>query len=143
QAGAKLEPFRKPMVVLLGRLRGRPGHLAHGPPGAAATSGSHGKAQGAKGVRGVGPAERTGKSRVAYWPGGSRPAVSADCRLPRNPREINAIGVMCLSERQNQSYDRFVNVANFVQVEVADYSSKSCIANNLVITKTRDCLARC
>src|SRR5438034_1990192 len=101
------------------------------------------KSQAASGVRGVGPAERTGKSRVSYWPGGSRPAVSADCRLPRNPREINAIGAMSLSERQNQSYDRFVNVANFVQVEVADYSSKSCIANNLVITKTRDCFARC
>src|SRR5438552_19114459 len=27
------------------------------------------------GVRGVGPAERTGKSFVSYWPGGSRSAL--------------------------------------------------------------------
>jgi hypothetical protein len=39
-------------------------------------------------VRGVGPAERTGKSRVSYWPGGSRSAVAADCLRPRKPLEI-------------------------------------------------------
>ncbi len=29
------------------------------------------------GVRGVGPADSTGKSRVSYWPGGSRPGGAA------------------------------------------------------------------
>jgi hypothetical protein len=29
------------------------------------------------GVCGVGPADRTGKSCVTYWPGGTRPAGSA------------------------------------------------------------------
>src|SRR5467141_2324610 len=62
------------------------------------------KSQALSGVRGVGPAERTGKSRVSYWPGGSRPAVSADCRLPRKPREISDIVVTNLSDCQNLSY---------------------------------------
>src|SRR4029079_17725596 len=39
------------------------------------------------GLRGVGPAERTGKSRVSYWPGGRREALSLDGRRPRKPRE--------------------------------------------------------
>ena len=91
-------------------------------------------------MRGVGPAERTGKSRVSYCPGGSRPAVSADCRLPRNPREISDI-VMNLSDRQRQSYDGFVDVANFIQVQVADHFSEDFIANSLVVTKTRNCFA--
>src|SRR5688572_33510933 len=38
-------------------------------------------------TRGVGPAESTGKSRVSYWPGGSRSAVAPDRGRPRNPRE--------------------------------------------------------
>src|SRR5262249_52028410 len=45
------------------------------------------KSHTARAVRGVGPADSTGKSRVSYWPGGSRPAVGAGCRRPRNPRE--------------------------------------------------------
>src|ERR671910_528196 len=38
-------------------------------------------------TRGVAPAESTGKSRVSYWPGGSRSAAAADRGRPRNPRE--------------------------------------------------------
>src|SRR5258706_10327144 len=38
-------------------------------------------------VCGVGPAERTGKSRVTYWPGGTRPVFAYSLRRPRNPRE--------------------------------------------------------
>src|ERR1700677_4400245 len=39
-------------------------------------------------VCGVGPADRTGKSLVTYWPGGTRPAFSAGSwRLRWNPRE--------------------------------------------------------
>src|SRR3954447_21454459 len=40
------------------------------------------------GSRGVGPAERTGKSDVTYWPGGTRPASPSLARRPRNPCEI-------------------------------------------------------
>src|ERR1700680_3468390 len=49
------------------------------------------KLQAVREMRGVGPAERTGKSRVSYWPGGSRLAVSADCRRPRKPRETGGM----------------------------------------------------
>src|SRR6266550_5029973 len=49
------------------------------------------RSQTESGVRGVGPAERTGKSRVSYWPGGSLPAAPSGCRRPRNPREIGVI----------------------------------------------------
>src|SRR5258707_1201329 len=37
-------------------------------------------------VCGVGPAERTGKSRVTYWPGGTRAGSTSVGRRPRNPR---------------------------------------------------------
>jgi len=40
---------------------------------------------------GVGPAERTGKSCVTYWPGGTRPLSASSLRRPRNPREIGGI----------------------------------------------------
>src|ERR671919_1554391 len=40
------------------------------------------------GVCGVGPAERTGKSLVTYWPGGTRPA-GVSSRRPRKPREMS------------------------------------------------------
>src|SRR4029079_593325 len=38
-------------------------------------------------VCGVGPAERTGKSAVTYWPGGRRAGSTSAGRRPRNPRE--------------------------------------------------------
>src|SRR5580658_10798829 len=41
-------------------------------------------------VRGVGPADSTGKSRVTYWPGGTRPGASSR-RRPRKPREMGLI----------------------------------------------------
>jgi hypothetical protein len=99
------------------------------------------KSQALSGVRGVGPAERTGKSRVSYWPGGSRPAVSADCRLPRNPREINDIVVMGLNDCQSQSYDGLVDIANLIQIEVAENSSEGRIADDLLVAKTRQRVA--
>src|SRR5216683_167849 len=42
-------------------------------------------------VRGVGPADKTGKSLVRYCPGGTRPA-SAPCLLPRKPRVVAMSG---------------------------------------------------
>src|SRR5262245_23268065 len=39
-----------------------------------------------RGTRGVGPADRTGKSDVRYWPGGS--FASDALRRPEKPREM-------------------------------------------------------
>src|SRR5438552_11947876 len=41
--------------------------------------------------RGVGPAERTGKSLTRYWPGGSRELDAVSRRRPLKPREMNPI----------------------------------------------------
>src|SRR3712207_1274877 len=46
------------------------------------------KSHSSKGVRGVGPAERTGKPVSRYWPGGSL-SSSWLLRRPKNPREKN------------------------------------------------------
>src|SRR5215217_9140118 len=43
------------------------------------------KSHSSSGVRGVGPAERTGKPSTRYWPGGKRSSVCL--RRPRKPRE--------------------------------------------------------
>src|SRR6185437_3636020 len=46
------------------------------------------KLQRSRAVCGVGPADRTGKSSVTYWPGGTLPAFAAGSwRLRWNPRE--------------------------------------------------------
>src|SRR3712207_4965987 len=45
------------------------------------------KSHRSSGVCGVGPADRTGKSRVTNWPGGTRSAEAAS-RRPRKPREM-------------------------------------------------------
>jgi hypothetical protein len=47
--------------------------------------------QAASEVRGVGPADSTGKSRSRYWPGGRRPCVACSERRPRKPREMMVI----------------------------------------------------
>src|SRR5260370_34854359 len=39
-------------------------------------------------TRGVGPADRTGKSFTTYCPGGTRELLAVSLRLPRNPREV-------------------------------------------------------
>src|ERR1700722_3340447 len=55
-----------------------------------------------RGVCGVGPADRTGKSLVTYWPGGTRPAFSAESwRLRWNPRETGLMESILL-HRQNR-----------------------------------------
>src|ERR671920_2312804 len=48
-----------------------------------------------KGVRGVGPAERTGKPSSRYWPGGS--LSSCLLRRPKKPREKNPSPIFCTS----------------------------------------------
>src|SRR2546423_237545 len=45
-------------------------------------------------VCGVGPAERTGKSAVTYWPGGTRAGSTSAARRPRNPRETTDFGLL-------------------------------------------------
>src|SRR3712207_4169684 len=45
------------------------------------------KSHSESGVRGVGPAESTGKPDVSYWPGGRRSSPSVRLRRPRKPRE--------------------------------------------------------
>src|SRR6266480_1311681 len=42
-------------------------------------------------TRGVGPAERTGKSVTTYWPGGTRELEAVSRRFPLKPRETNPI----------------------------------------------------
>src|SRR5438132_1590641 len=44
--------------------------------------------QSVSGVRGVGPAERTGKSLTRYWPGGRRPACPWSLGRPWKAREM-------------------------------------------------------
>src|SRR5262245_60453628 len=56
-------------------------------------------------VRGVGPADRTGKSVVRYWPGGIRSETlpgPAGARRPTNPRVTNCsvMGILPVAERQ-------------------------------------------
>src|SRR2546423_4298267 len=43
-------------------------------------------------MRGVGPADRTGKSLTTCWPGGTREELTSVRRLPLNPRDMNGMG---------------------------------------------------
>src|SRR5258706_3727098 len=62
-----------------------------------------------RGVYGVGPAERTGKSSVRYWPGGMRSFLSPPRRLPVKPRETNRSSDMAPpSTLKLADLDRFV-----------------------------------
>src|SRR5215211_443138 len=47
------------------------------------------KSHSSTGVRGVGPAESTGKPSSRYCPGGRETSLSVCLRRPRNPREKN------------------------------------------------------
>src|SRR5438552_6973745 len=44
----------------------------------------------ARSTRGVGPADRTGKSLTVCWPGGTRELLSESRRRPLKPREMKA-----------------------------------------------------
>src|SRR5215210_798320 len=58
------------------------------------TSPSIEKLHSESGVRGVGPAERTGKPSTRYCPGGTRSEAPSGCRrLPRQPREMNPLPI--------------------------------------------------
>src|SRR5918998_3498724 len=51
------------------------------------------KSHSSSGVRGVGPAESTGKPSSKYWPGGS--FSSCLLRRPKKPREKNPSPMLC------------------------------------------------
>src|SRR5438128_3747823 len=54
--------------------------------------------QSVSGVRGVGPAERTGKSLTRYWPGGRRPACPLSRGRPWKAREMKVMAAFWLRE---------------------------------------------
>src|SRR6478672_7478827 len=53
-------------------------------------------------VRGVGPADSTGKSSTTYWPGGTREGSTLRRGRPLKPREMGGIGLQ--SERGSRCY---------------------------------------
>src|SRR5262245_41281235 len=75
------------------------------------------KCHSSSGVCGVGPAERTGKSRVTYWPGGTRAGSTSAARRPRNPRETTA-GLSCLGGTSVLLFVRACEVGICVRVVV-------------------------
>src|SRR5256885_5959605 len=66
---------------------GRERNSSHVHPRGSSSSPMIEKSHTSSAVCGVGPAERTGKSRVTYWPGGTRAGSTSVGRRPRNPRE--------------------------------------------------------
>ena len=70
---------------------GRARNSGHGQETGSLTTPSIMKLHSSSGVWGVGPAERTGKSVVQYWPGGSRDGSPVGRRRPMKPRETGDI----------------------------------------------------
>src|SRR5260370_28984943 len=56
--------------------------------------------QSVSGVRGVGPAERTGKSLTRYWPGGRRSASSWSRGRPWKAREMKVMTLLLQESEQ-------------------------------------------
>src|SRR4051812_44205629 len=59
--------------------------------GGSSTSPSIVNVQSSVAVRGVGPADSTGKSSTTYWPGGMRDVSMSRRGRPRKPRETKAM----------------------------------------------------
>src|SRR5260370_4104564 len=66
----------------------------------------------ASGVGGVGPADRTGKACVTYWPGGTRPAGSASSWRRRKTPEMGLIGADYAAVTSRQTLRRPISAAN-------------------------------
>src|ERR687896_2317827 len=66
---------------------GRARNSSHVQRRGSSTSPTTEKSHWSRGVCGVGPAERTGKSGVTYWPGGTRSLGTSSRRRPPKPRE--------------------------------------------------------
>src|SRR5215831_4788213 len=71
------------VICSLGRAR----NSSHVQDTESSTSPSMVNVHRSSGVCGVGPAERTGKSVVTYWPGGTRSRGASERARPRKPRE--------------------------------------------------------
>src|SRR3954453_4203054 len=65
------------------------------------------KSHSSRGVRGVGPAERTGKPSTRYWPGGS--FVSLLLWRPLKPREKNPSPMFCTSSLSRYYSSGFID----------------------------------
>src|ERR687891_913079 len=72
------------VTVSLGRAR----NSSHVQRRGSSTSPTMEKSHWSSGVCGVGPAERTGKSGVTYWPGGTRSLGTSSRRRPLKPRDM-------------------------------------------------------
>src|SRR5918992_3662805 len=66
---------------------GRARNSSHVQRRGSSTSPTMEKSHWSSGVCGVGPAERTGKSGVTYWPGGTRSLGTSSRRRPLKPRD--------------------------------------------------------
>src|ERR671918_1700185 len=67
---------------------GRARNSSHVQRRGSSTSPTMEKSHWSSGVCGVGPAERTGKSGVTYWPGGTRSPGTSSRRRPLKPRDV-------------------------------------------------------
>src|ERR687891_2012044 len=67
---------------------GRARNSSHVQRRGSSTSPTMEKSHWSSGVCGVGPAERTGKSGVTYWPGGTRSPGTSSRRRPLKPRDM-------------------------------------------------------
>src|SRR5690348_14821144 len=68
-------------------------NCSHGQDTGSSTAPSIVKLHSSSGVCGVGPADRTGKSPVTYWPGGTRLGSATGRRLPLKPRLMGDIAL--------------------------------------------------
>src|SRR5712691_12966070 len=78
------------VISSLGRAR----NSSHVHPRGSSSSPTIEKSHTSSAVCGVGPAERPGKSRVTYWPGGTRAGSTSAARRPRNPRETTGFAAL-------------------------------------------------
>src|SRR5918999_5601009 len=87
-------------------------------------------------MRGVGPADRTGKSRVMYWPGGTRSLGASASSRRRNPREMKVIGAAS-AEGKAIRLD-----AGFEELDLADaLGDRALLPNQLVEALLVHCTA--
>src|SRR5713101_7019153 len=89
------------------------------------------KDQFASGVCGVGPAERTGKPRSRYCPGGSLPLWSLGFRRPRNPREMNPSLMFSPPDLRSLSHTVSQHIRNVSFADVSSYQDTECTIGTL------------
>ena len=87
-SGVELRPLGHAVDVDGDRLARAAPELVPGPAARLVDLAADREAPLSSGVRGVGPAESTGKSWVTYWPGGTRAGSAPSRARPRKPREM-------------------------------------------------------